>query len=138
MLLLAAAGGYADICRLLIKAGADPSLRDVDGLDALSAAVKSKQEKAAAVLRTCFSTAAVSLGDPAAEHSSTAGVGSEVGAAIAAGDDEIHNLADWEELIESPPPPDNQSLLLDARELQYRISRHVLVNRDDDWSGRRD
>ena len=134
LLLLAAAGGHADICRLLIEAGADPSLRDMDGLDALSAAVKSKQEKAAAVLRICLSTAAVPLGGPAAEHSSTAGVVSEVGAAIAAGDDEIRNLANWEELIESPPPPDNQSLLLDARELQNRISRHVSVNRDDDWS----
>ena len=92
------------------------------------------RESGAAVLRICLSTAAVPLGDPAAEHSSTAGVGSEVGAAIAAGNDEIRNLADWEELIESPPPPDNQSLLLDARELQYRISRHVLVNRYDDWS----
>ena len=134
LLLLAAGGGHADICRLLIEAGADPSLRDVNGLDALSAAVQSKKEKAAAVLRTCLSAAAVSLGDPAAEHSSTAGVVSEAGVAIAAGEDEIRNLADWEELIESPPPPDNQSLLLDARELQNRISRHASVNRDEDWS----
>ena len=88
LLLLAAAGGYADICRLLIEAGADPSLRDVNGLDALSAAVESKKEKAAAVLRTCLSAAAVSLGDPAAAHSSTAGVVSEAGVAIAAGEDE--------------------------------------------------
>ena len=134
LLLLAAAGGHADICRLLIEAGADPSLRDVNGLDALSAAVESKKEEAAAVLRTCLSAAAVSLGDPAAEHSSTAGVVSKAGVAIAAGEDEIRNLADWEELVEPPPPPDDPSLLSIAREQQNKISIHVPINTDRDWS----
>ena len=51
----------------------------------------------------------------------------------AAGDEDF-GLGKWEELTESPPPPDNQSLLLDARALQDRISDHVLVDLTEDWS----
>ena len=36
LLLLAAAGGSADVCRLLLESGADPSRRDAEGSDALT------------------------------------------------------------------------------------------------------
>ena len=134
LLLLAAAEGYADICRLLIEAGADPSLHDVDGLDALSAAVKNENKEAEAVLRGYISSRAVSGGEPAAAHPSAADGVSDAHAAAAAPEEEISNLADWEELVEPPVPPDDPSLLSSAREQQNKISIHIPINTDRDWS----
>ena len=54
LLLLAAARGHADICRLLIDRGADPAVCDPGGHDALSVAAKNGRTEAEAVLRACL------------------------------------------------------------------------------------
>ena len=119
LLLIAAAKGHADICRLLIEAGADPSLCDSEGFDALSAAIRNGQEEAEAVLRASILPPSRESADSATES---------------AADDEELGLGDWEELTESQPPLDNPALRAEARELQNRISRHAAIDADDDWS----
>ena len=120
LLLIAAAKGHAQLCRLLIEAGADASLQDSDGIDALSAAIRNGRGEAEAVLRAFVSPA---LG--ASTDSTTAGT---------TADTDDGDLANWEELPESPPPADNAALRPDARRLQNRISRHAAIDTDDDWS----
>lgn len=137
LLLISAGRGHADICRLLIEAGANPSLRDTEGHDALSIAVKNRKSETEAVLRACLLPASVSPEDSAGadtRSSITDVAPAGVSAVLPVPADENLDLADWEELTEPPPPPDNQSLHSDARELQHRISSHVLVNIDEDWS----
>ena len=120
LLQIAAAKGHAHLCRLLIEAGADTSLKDSEGTDALSAAIRNGQEEAEAVLRasvapaTGESTDSATAADPA--------------------DEEDLDLQNWEELPESQPPSDNAALRPDARRLQNRISRHAAIDTDDDWS----
>lgn len=117
-LLIAAANGHADICRLLMEAGADPSLSDSEGFDALSVAIRNRQKEAESVLR-----ASMLLRSRESVGSATENIA----------DDEDLDLADWKELTEPEPPPDNPALRPEARELQNRISKHVAIDADDDW-----
>ena len=120
LLLIAAAKGHADICRMLIQSGADPSLCDSEGSDALSLAIRNGREEAEAVLRASIPPA---FREPA--DSPTADGATE---------DKDLALADWEELAESAPPADNPVVRREAGELQKRISRHAAIDADDDWS----
>ena len=130
-LLLAAAGGHSEVCQLLIKAGADPSLVDWEGNDALSVAIKERQEDAAAVLRACRPS-------ESADSASSAVVVDDPFAGVAdvewVWDEEPLDLADWEEVADSSPPEDDPSVYSSVRELQDQISKHVPTNQDDDWS----
>lgn len=143
-LLLAAARGHAEICRLLLEAGADPTLRDAEGNDALSAAIGKGRNDVEAVLRSYLSP---TQPEPERRFSllSDAGMGvnqSEIvgesdpdnQASIFSSDDEIYDLSVWEEDIESLPPPPDPSCASDAAEIQDHISRHVPINTDEDWS----
>ena len=137
LLLISAGRGHADICRLLIEAGANPSLRDTEGHDALSIAVKTGNPRRKPCCgRACFRRRCRLKDSAGADtRSSITDVApAGVSAVLPVPADENLDLADWEELTEPPPPPDNQSLHSDARELQHRISSHVLVNIDEDWS----
>ena len=131
-LLLAATGGHSEVCQLLIKAGADPSLVDWEGNDALSVAIKERREDAAAVLRACLpsesadSASSVVVDDP----SPFAGVADAEGV----WDEEPLDLANWEGVTDSSPPEDDPSVYSSVHELQEQISKHVPTNQDDDWS----
>ena len=132
---MAAARGHAAICRLLIEAGADPALRDANGDDALSVAIKNCRTETEAVLRGYLSPPSAPAG------------GSAVGVVPSASRDmarsrstappfshEDRHLDQWDELIESEPPPDNPSVRTDATQLQNRISEHTPTDTDTDWS----
>ena len=136
LLLLAAARGHADICRLLIDRGADPAVCDPGGHDALSVAAKNGRTEAEAVLRAYLPPPSVTPEDSteAGEQPSIKDVVPADADPLRAAEDENLDLGKWEELPESPPPPNNQSLLWDARELQSRISGHLLVDLTEDWS----
>ena len=53
-LILAASKGRLDICRLLLEAGADPTLKDNDGNDAVATAISRGQSQLADILRETF------------------------------------------------------------------------------------
>jgi len=57
LLLIAAGKGHEHLCRLLVEADADTSLRDSEGTDALSAAIRNGHGEAEAVLRASVSPA---------------------------------------------------------------------------------
>ena len=120
LLLIAAAKGHAQLCRLLIDAGADASLRDSEGIDALSAATRNGHGEA----RPCYGPLLRQQHQPSAQSTS---------AAVTADEEDV-DLANWEELPESQPPADNATLRPDARRLQNRLSRHAAIDTDDDWS----
>ena len=136
LLLMAAARGHADICRLLIDAGADPALRDANGDDALSVAIKYQRAETEAVLRASVSRPVVAPSGT----SSPVGIDSlsrgtvPTGAATSGSRDEDQHSDQWRELIESQPPPESPTVREDAARLQNRISEHVATDKDTDWS----
>ena len=131
LLLLAATAGHTDICRLLIESGADPTLRDADGNDALSAAIRNRHAEAAGVLRACLAR----LASPPArsvDHARTDGDSSGIGslpknAASDLGGD------DWEAVPVASPPPDDEALRRSTTELQNGISAHAPIDADHAW-----
>ncbi len=134
LLLLAAAGGNADVCRLLLDSGADPSRRDAEGNDALTVAVRNGNLDAASVLRAHLAPAP-SI-DPALR-----GDGSSVTEADeahvesdTAAEEDVPGFDQWEPLTEPPPPLDDPTLRTDAADLQNRISEHAPI--DTDLTGR--
>ena len=130
LLLLAAAGGSADVCRLLLESGADPSRRDAEGSDALTVAIRNGNLDAASVLRACLAPA-----PPV--HRARRGEGSSVTSDVEFGtvaEDDVLGFDQWEALTEPPPPRDDPTLRTDAAELQNRISEHAPIDTDFDWS----
>lgn len=138
LLLLAATAGHADICRLLIESGADPTLRDADGNDALSAAIRNRHAAAADVLRACLARLA-SPPAPSTDQARTNADSSDLGSlpknvgSDPGGDDQILDLDDWEEQLDAPPPPDAEALRASTTELQNRISAHAPIDADHAW-----
>ena len=130
LLLLAAARGHADICRLLIDVGADPALRDAKGDDALSVAVRNRRTETAALLRACSPPPRSGNSDPGT--SSSRDVVAPDGIAPSPQGDQY--LDQWDELAEPPPPADSPLLRMHAIRLQNRISEHVPIDRNTAWS----
>ena len=133
LLLLAAAGGNAEVCRLLLDSGADPSRRDAEGNDALTVAIRNGNLDAASVLRACLA--------PAPSVDPALGDGSSVTGAVEAhvepgmvAEEDVPGFDQWEPLTEPPPPRDDPTLRTDAAELQNRISEHAPIDTDFDWS----
>ena len=141
LLLLAAAAGHSDICRLLIESGADPTLRDANGNDALSAAIRNHHAEAAGVLRASLPRLAPPP-PPASspDQARTDGDSSSIGnlpnnlASDPDGDDQTPDLDDWEEQPDAPPPPDAPELRALTTELQNRISAHAPIDADHAWA----
>lgn len=131
LLLLAAKAGQTDICRLLIESGADPTLRDADGNDALSAATRNRHAEAAGVLRACLARLA-SPPAPSVDHARTDGDSSGIAslpknvASDLGGDD-------WEAEPVASPPPDDEALRRSTTELQNGISAHAPIDADHAW-----
>ena len=129
LLLMAAARGHADICRLLIDAGADPTLRDANGDDALSVAVKNRRRETEAVLRALASRFVAPSGTSSPVHIDSLSRGVAL-----VSDDEDQYSDQWTELVEPQPPADSPIVRENAARLQDRISEHVATDRDADWS----
>ena len=134
LLLLAAAAGHADICRLLMESGADPSLRDADGIDALSAAIRNGHAETAGVLRA-YVARLPPAPVPHADQARTGGDSSSIGnPPDPDGDDQTLNLDGWEEQHDAPPPADVPELRAVAAELQSGITAHAPVDSDPAWA----
>lgn len=140
-LLLAATMGHAKICRLLLEAGANVALRDAEGNDALSAAIKNEKTEIEKLLRSYFppthsskdlSPSNFEIVAPQTDSIEFTGAHDNVSNIVL--NDDFFDLAIWEEETESLPPPLNLSCLAGAEEIQKRISQHVPVNTDEDWT----
>ncbi|MBF0416403.1 MAG: sigma-70 family RNA polymerase sigma factor [Magnetococcales bacterium] len=141
-LILAAEKGHAEICRILLKAGADPALRDDDGNDALSVATQKGQREVEVILKlhlfslrnepevetTVIGYSADPLSTPADA------IISDNELDDASFDRDSFDLSVWEEQTESPTLPGDPYCLEVAGEIQKRISHHIPVDTDADWS----
>ncbi|MBF0628557.1 MAG: sigma-70 family RNA polymerase sigma factor [Magnetococcales bacterium] len=143
-LILAAEKGHTEVCRVLLEAGADPAFRDDDGNDALSAAVQKGHSEVESILKLHHLPARdkptvedATITDFMVPDHSTApadGTFSDDELSNASFDGDDFDLSVWEEQTESPAPPGDPFCLTMAGEIQKRISRHIPVDTDVDWS----
>jgi len=121
-LMLAASGGHLGVCRLLIEAGAALYVRDHNGEDAHAIAVRNGHEEVAALLHKYLA--------PLPEIVQEIANPSEPEFMAIDG----FELSGWKADEDSPPPPANESCLAAASVVQQRISNHVPIDTDEDWS----
>ena len=134
LLLLAAAGGSADICRLLLESGADPSRRDAEENDALSVAIRNGNMDAASVLRACIAPEpSVHRARGGADSSAIGPVEADLESANVS-EEVVPGFDQWVASTEPLPPQDEPALYTDAVDVQNGISKHVPIDTDFDWS----
>ena len=122
-LILASAAGHVETCRILLEAGADLQLLDVDGNDALTLAVTHGRDEVAALLRSFLipPTQRADLDPPERQPEQNQSTDS-------------YELDVWE-VYEEPtlPARSGEAVLADVLTLQQRLSEHVPIDHDDDW-----
>uniref|UniRef100_A0A831U125 RNA polymerase sigma factor n=1 Tax=Geobacter metallireducens TaxID=28232 RepID=A0A831U125_GEOME len=124
LLMYAAMKGHAETCRALLDAGADPFMRNVEGLDALSLARRHCKPAAEEVIlvymaRKEDTAEPATLDDPSIHMYSA---------------EADFDIFEWEEVTDSPPPQDDQTCLEGAANLHRLMSLHVPKDQDDDLS----
>lgn len=128
-LILAASRGHAETCRLLLEAGANPSMRDNEGNDARSVLCGASRMELVSLIGQYLS---VPLDKQSGEipllMASQAGDGRE------SLDDASINLSDWEEEAPANPLSSEDGCLVAASALQREISAHIPIDNDEDWS----
>ena len=134
-LMIAAARGHGNICRLLLKAGSNPLLLNNDEKDALALSRMHKGKESEEVLQEYIEK--LQRQEPLMDPSSTV-----VPASTALLQKNYKDFPDepgldismWEEEIDSPPPPEDPTCLADAEESHRRLSAHIPIDTDEDWS----
>jgi RNA polymerase primary sigma factor len=134
-LMIAAAKGHASICCLLLEAGADPLLRNHEGRDALALARLNGKQEAEGVLQVHLDKLHrhKPLCDP-----SIVGVTPPTTPTKRTSEylyvDTPLDISAWEEEPDSSPPPEDPSCLAEAQRNDHRLSFHVPIITDEDWS----
>lgn len=132
-LMLAAARGHEEVCRLLLDSGADPDLRDAKGEDALEIALRVGRPAIVALLRDRIRSRTpyeiVDADGPTPYYQA------EVGSSVAeASPVEIpFDLSKWEEEQPSSIPPSDDECAASATALQQSISAHIPIDSDENW-----
>lgn len=137
-LMLAAEAGHTDVCRVLLKSGADPHLRDQEGLDATALAKACGFQEIVGLLgpmEAQRSAQSVPLQtSPSIEDPPAVAISNEDFDRLFLDDDPLDDTA-WEaEPEEAPPPESDQSVLEAALSAQAQLSAHVPEDLDEDWS----
>lgn len=113
-LMLAAQKGSAELCNMLIHAGADPWMKNKQGKTALTMAEERSHPEATGILRRAKQTE---------ENTSPASL------------EEFFSAEDWqEEVPASPPPEQNEQLAGKAAELMTSIASFIPKISGEDWS----
>lgn len=123
LLMYAAMKGHGETCLALLDAGADPFIVNAEGLDALSLARQYSSTASEKILLDYINTK-VSAEPVMADCSA--------GYVLSAEAD--FDISEWEEMADSPPPPDDRTCLARATDLQRILSTHVPQNQDEDLS----
>ena len=129
LLMFAAVRGRAEICQILLDAGADPVLKNHQGQDALDLADTAGHDTVKAILRAAIATRVPDLNSQAVSDEP----------AVEDLTDSFANALDfdamaWEAEIETPPPEGNLDCLDSTHVLHQLLSHHVPVDTDADWS----
>ncbi|MDG4550720.1 MAG: sigma-70 family RNA polymerase sigma factor [Candidatus Contendobacter sp.] len=161
LLMYAASRGHAEICQILLEAGADPVLKNHQGQDALSLARAAGHDAAEAVLLAAIPASVHEPGNKVADSqvavadvadgqavtaknlssdtvdaafiAAQAEFGPEDSTDLLPGMEEFEALA-WEAEVETPPPEGDPDCLDRARALHQILSRYTPVDTDADWS----
>jgi len=161
LLMYAASRGHAEICQILLEAGADPVLKNHQGQDALSLARAAGHDAAEAVLLAAIPASMHEPGNKAADSqvavadvadgqaamaknlstdtidaafiATQAEFGPEDSTDLLPGMEEFDALA-WEAEVEIPPPEGDLDCLKNARALNQLLASHVPIDTDADWS----
>lgn len=160
-LVLAVLKGAERACAALLDAGADPSLPDAEDRDPLSIALELRHHRIAALLRERLGPSGTPIDTPVSMHVTgdqedaasipgfvefsplepappealiIRGVEEAPPEPFIIGDETDLDISGWEEEPDIPPPPENRDLIDAAAAVQDRISSHVVVDLDEDWS----
>ncbi|MFO1423215.1 MAG: sigma-70 family RNA polymerase sigma factor [Candidatus Competibacteraceae bacterium] len=161
LLMYAAGRGQAEICQILLDAGADPALKNHQGQDALSLARATGHDAVQAVLLAAIPASVREPGNEAADSqvavadvadgqavmaknlsgdtvdtafiAAQAEFGPEDSTDLLPGMEEFDALA-WKAEVETPPPEGDPDCLDRARALHLTLSHYIPVDTDADWS----
>lgn len=145
-LMLAASKNKGAICELLLSSGADPTLIDPQGRDALALARAMGAADAVSVLERLWPKSdeqTQETPEAASEEKTDTDSGVPSGAphwsvydavlpGLVEGDDPF-DLSEWEAEEDGPAPEDNKSLAETARAVHAGISMHTPVDNSEDW-----
>ncbi len=131
-LILAASRGHLDICRLLLNAGANPLIKNIEGNSALTVAINFGFTEIVALLQEW----AVKYQQRNGESQTDFAVPLVVDHTETAGNQEPENidLSEWTEESVSPAPLESGNFRTLAFTLQNKLSDHVPLSSDADWS----
>ena len=124
--MLAVSKGHLEVCRLLLDAGADPTLCDKSGKDALALASEHAYSDVSALVEKYLpSRQGLSL------ESSTPPTSQQL---PAISDSQEFDVSQWQEEVEAPIPASDESCVADAASLHQTLAAHVPIDTTEDWS----
>lgn len=129
-LMLAASRGHAEICRLLLDAGAEARTRDFEGFDAMQMAGGKNRRDVITVLREDLEKRATSVCAPHTEQLSTPLASSTESTPTS----DNSGFGVWEVEEASPPPLHDQGCVQSASGVRRAIFEHIPIDTDEDWS----
>ncbi|MDG4552755.1 MAG: sigma-70 family RNA polymerase sigma factor [Candidatus Competibacter sp.] len=129
-LMYAASRGQAEICRMLLKAGADPFLKNRQGQDALTLARSAGHHAVETILLEAVRKSRPTLQAVADGRISPDEPGNQP-KSLAEGEFDTFG---WVAEIEAPPPEGDPDCLNDACALNRLLAGHVPIDTDTDWS----
>ncbi|HBG05158.1 MAG TPA: hypothetical protein DDY22_06285 [Geobacter sp.] len=125
LLMYAAIKGHGDTCSLLLDAGADPSLVNGEGMDALALAKRHGKENSERAI-----TEYIKRQNHSAEDNSPY---ISCGDSLTIEDDDFDPF-DWKEDADAPPPPHNPSFVVAAEKVHSQFTYHIPIDLDEDLS----
>jgi len=130
--MLAALKGDIEICRLLLEAGADATLVDKDGKDAVTLALGNGRSGTGAVIRE-YLPRSEGHTEPVGSMPNTAAEEVDEFELVSA-DEENLEVSKWEEEIESPAPANDDSCLYETEAVHRILTQHIPIDTAEDWS----
>lgn len=123
LLMLAAAKGNINVCRILLDAGANITLADAKGNDAFSFAVNSRHREVELLLRSRIAGTGNFSQQPPVDPQEKMVV-----------DEPTLPIDGWEEEDAVITPPSDYSVCIEAKNRQNTLSQYVPVDMAEDWS----
>jgi RNA polymerase primary sigma factor len=130
-LILAASRGHVEVCKILLEAGADASIKDKKGNDALQIAMVRGNQTLANLLESAILVSKDELPDPSSLPESHRPL---ILTDLERGKETDTFASDWEEECEPVRPEGDSERLRAASILQREISFHLPIDTDEDWS----
>ncbi|MDR3515788.1 MAG: sigma-70 family RNA polymerase sigma factor [Azospirillaceae bacterium] len=134
-LFIAAAKGYANICAILLEAGADVAAKDCAGVTALDVAIQNKRSDVWELLQRVLKVESPAAPEPDPWGPSPPLPETVSIDVIPLNEEEGElDLSGWQPEVNLPPPPEDPLVLPDVRSTQRGLGEHIPIDLDEDWS----